>query len=77
MKTKSTRKTRPTKGKGEYPPPVVLRLPRELTARIDALAPAVAADATTAALMGRLSRGALYRLVVIEGLKVLEQRYQR
>ena len=55
--------------------PVVLRLPPDLVARIDALMPAVRADTTTATLLGRLSRSALYRLAMLEGLKVLERRY--
>jgi hypothetical protein len=47
--------------------PVVLRLPPELVKRIDALMPAVMSDTATATLLGRLSRSALYRLVLVEG----------
>ncbi len=55
--------------------PVVLRLPPELVKRIDALLPSVTADTVTATMLGRLSRSALYRLVLLEGLRVLERRY--
>jgi len=55
---------------------VVLRLPPELVRRIDALMPSVMSDTTTATLLGRLSRSALYRLVLLEGLKVVERRYK-
>jgi len=71
------RKTR-TAAAAETPTetPVVLRLPPELVRRIDALMPSVMSDTTTATLLGRLSRSALYRLVLLEGLKVVERRYK-
>jgi hypothetical protein len=57
--------------------PVVLRLPPELVQRIDALMADVMADVPTRIMLGRLSRSALYRLVLLEGLKVVERRYRR
>ena len=55
--------------------PVTLRLPVDLVARVDALLPAVARDSDTATLLGGVSRCALLRLVIVEGMRVLEARY--
>ena len=75
-----TKKKEPrTAAPAQTPPtetPVVLRLPPELVKRIDALMPAVVTDTATATMLGRLSRSALFRLVLLEGLKVLERRYK-
>jgi hypothetical protein len=56
--------------------PVTLRLPVDLVARVDALLPAVARDSDTATLLGGVSRSALLRLVIVEGMRVLEARYR-
>jgi len=37
---------------------------------------AVAADLDTATTMGRVTRGAVLRLALLEGVKVLERRYR-
>jgi hypothetical protein len=55
---------------------VTLRLPVDLVARVDALLPAVARDSDTATLLGGVSRSALLRLVIVEGMRVLELRYR-
>ena len=55
--------------------PVTLRLPADLVARIDALLPKIGADSDTAALLGGVSRSSALRLVIVEGLRVLEGRY--
>ena len=73
-KKKTTRTAAPAQTPTETP--VVLRLPPELVKRIDALMPAVMTDTATATMLGRLSRAALFRLVLVEGLKVLERRYK-
>ena len=53
---------------------VSLRLPSEMVRRLDAVAVEAERDPENAA--WRVSRGAMIRLALIEGLKVLEQRYQ-
>jgi hypothetical protein len=55
--------------------PVTLRLPVDLVARIDALLPKIVADSDMAALLGGVSRSSALRLVIVEGLRVLEGRY--
>jgi len=55
--------------------PVTLRLPVDLVARIDALLPRIAGDSDTATLLGGVSRSSALRLVIVEGLRVLERRY--
>jgi hypothetical protein len=55
--------------------PVTLRLPVDLVARIDALLPKIVADSDTATLLGGVSRSSALRLVIVEGLRVLEGRY--
>lgn len=50
-----------------------MRLPVDLVARVDALLPAVARDSDTATLLGGVSRSALLRLVIVEGMRVLDE----
>jgi hypothetical protein len=52
---------------------VLLRYPPEVTARLDALLPLVKDDADFKAM--RLSRSALLRMALYEGLETLEKRY--
>lgn len=56
--------------------PITLRLPTELLARIDALQAPVAADSSTATLLGGVSRSSVLRAVIVAGLDVLERRYR-
>lgn len=56
--------------------PMSLRLPVDLVARVDALLPEVARDSDTATLLGGVSRSALLRLVIVEGMRLLEIRYK-
>ena len=77
-KSKAARRAAPrarkTQRLGESP--VTLRLPVDLVARVDALLPAVARDSDTATLLGGVSRSALLRLIIVEGMRVLELRYR-
>jgi hypothetical protein len=45
--------------------------------RIDAPAPLVSADTDTAAMLGGVSRSAVTRYALLEGVKVLEKRHAR
>jgi hypothetical protein len=56
--------------------PVTLRLPTDLLKRIDALMPLVAADSDTATMLGGVSRSAVLRYALLEGVKTLEKRYR-
>lgn len=56
--------------------PVTLRLPTDLLKRIDALIPVVAADSDVATMLGGVSRSALFRYGLLEGVKTLEKRYR-
>lgn len=56
--------------------PVTLRLPVDLVARVDALLALVAQDSDTATLLGGVSRSAVLRLVIVEGMRMLERRYR-
>jgi hypothetical protein len=53
-----------------------LRVPTALLARGDALVRMVAAD-TELPTTGRVTRSTVFRMALIEGLKVLERRYRR
>jgi hypothetical protein len=55
--------------------PVTLRLPAELLERIDALVPKVAADSDVATMLGGVSKSAVIRYALLEGVKVLEKRH--
>lgn len=55
--------------------PVTLRLPAELLKRLDALVPLVADDSDTATMLGGVSRSAVLRFAMLEGVKALEKRY--
>jgi hypothetical protein len=70
-------RARPMKAQRLGESPVTLRLPADIVGRIDALVPAVARDSDTATLLGGVSRSAVLRLVVVEGVRVLEGRYGR
>ncbi len=54
-----------------------MRVPGDLLQRGDDLVERVAADAELAAVMGRVSRSAILRLALFQGMKVLERRYRR
>jgi hypothetical protein len=54
-----------------------VRLPVDLVARVDALLPAVARDSDTATLLGGVLRSGLLRLVIVEGMRLLEPRYRK
>ncbi|MGD0947039.1 MAG: hypothetical protein ABSA52_06385 [Candidatus Binatia bacterium] len=56
--------------------PVTLRLPADLLKGIDGLVPAVAADGDTATMLGGVSRSAVLRFALLEGVKSLEKRYR-
>jgi len=56
--------------------PVALRLPADLLQRIDALVPLVAGDTDIATLLGGVTRSAVVRYALLEGVKVLEKRYR-
>jgi hypothetical protein len=56
--------------------PVTLRLPAELLKRIDALVPQVAADSDVATMLGGVSRSAVIRYALLEGVKALERRHR-
>jgi hypothetical protein len=56
--------------------PVALRLPADLLQRIDALVPLVAGDTDVATLLGGVTRSAVVRYALLEGVKVLEKRYR-
>ena len=53
---------------------IVLRLPDASTERAERLVPAVSADPQFAA-MGKVKKSMVFRLAILEGLKVLEKRY--
>jgi hypothetical protein len=55
---------------------VNFRLPEEFVARLEALIPAVAADPDYATL-GRVSTSLVYRVALLEGVKILEARYSK
>jgi hypothetical protein len=55
--------------------PVTLRLPAELLRRIDALVPVVSEDSDTATMLGGVSRSAVLRYALLEGVKSLERHY--
>lgn len=44
--------------------------------RLDALVPVIAADSDAATLLGGVSRSSVTRLALVEGVRVLERRYQ-
>lgn len=77
-KSKRSRRAAPRTKKAQRlgESPVTLRLPVDLVARVDALLPAVARDSDTATLLGGVSRSAVLRLVIVEGMRVLELRYR-
>jgi hypothetical protein len=51
-------------------------LPADLLQRIDALVPLVAGDTDIATLLGGVTRSAVVRYALLEGVKVLEKRYR-
>ncbi len=55
---------------------LTMRVPADLLARGDALVPKVAADTDLATTMGRVTRSAVLRLALLEGVKTLERRYK-
>jgi len=57
--------------------PLTLRIPAELLERIDALLPKVAADSDTATMLGGVTRSAVVRYALLEGVKGLERRHAR
>lgn len=57
--------------------PIALRLPADLLARVDGLVDPVAADADTATLLGGVTRSAVLRYALLEGVKTLERRYSK
>lgn len=57
--------------------PLSLRIPVDLLERIDALVPKVAADSNVATMLGGVSRSAVVRYALIEGIKKLETRHAR
>lgn len=70
-------KKRPHKLKRMTDAPVALRLPAELLERIDALMPMVAGDSDTATMLGGVTRSAVIRYALLEGVRLLERRYRK
>ncbi len=53
-----------------------MRLPRDVLQRGDALVRQIKADTDLVMTMGRVTRSGVFRLALLEGMKVLERRYR-
>jgi len=70
MAAKKTKRKEPADS-----PPLSIRLQPSTIERLDALVPKIATDADVEAVMGKVQRSVVLRLALLEGLRVLERRY--